>query len=44
MLRFRFSELGYDRSTDRLHAIFGLDCLDMLFPMLQWVDDMFYTP
>jgi hypothetical protein len=30
--------------TDRLHATFNLYCFDMLYPMLQWVDDMFYTP
>jgi hypothetical protein len=29
-------------STDRLHAIFSLDCPCMFFPMLQWVNDMFF--
>jgi hypothetical protein len=31
-------------SADQLHVIFILDCLDMFYPMLHWVDDMFYTP
>jgi hypothetical protein len=31
-------------SIDQLHATLSLHCFDVLYLILQWVDDMFYTP